>query len=109
MAYDEALAERVREMLAERIGVTERRMFGGLAFLVGGHMTVGITGADLMVRVGKEGHGDALAQRHAREMDFTGRPSTTMVYVGPEGTADDRTLRAWVDRALAFTDTLPPK
>jgi TfoX/Sxy family transcriptional regulator of competence genes len=109
VAYDEALAERVREVLAERVDVTERRMFGGLAFLVGGHMACGIADRDLMVRVGKEGYDDALSQPHAREMDFTGRPMTTMVYVDPQGTADDAALRAWVERAVAFADTLPAK
>jgi TfoX/Sxy family transcriptional regulator of competence genes len=109
VAYDEALAERVRELLAERMDVSERRMFGGIAFLVGGHMAVGITGDDLMVRVGKDGYDDALQQPHTREMDFTGRPSTTMVYVDQDGTAADAALRGWVERALAFVATLPPK
>jgi TfoX/Sxy family transcriptional regulator of competence genes len=109
MAYDEALAERVREILAERIDVTERRMFGGLAFMVGGHMACGIIGSDLMVRVGKDGYDDAIRRPHTREMDFTGRPTTSMVYVDPGGTADDRALRAWVERAVAFTDTLHAK
>ena len=109
MAYDEALAERVREILAERLDVTERRMFGGLAFLVGGNMACGITDGDLMVRVGRDGYADAIRQPHTREMDFTGRPMTTMVYVDPEGTADDDALRVWVERAVAFAGTLPPK
>jgi TfoX/Sxy family transcriptional regulator of competence genes len=109
MAHDEALAERVREMLAERTDVTERRMFGGLAFMVGGHMAVGITSDDLMVRVGKDGFDDALRRPHTREMDFTGRPSTTMVYVDPEGTANDPALRGWVERAVAFVETLPAR
>lgn len=109
MAYDEDLAERVRMVLAERPGVGERRMFGGLAFMVDGHMTVGVLGDDLMVRVGKEAHDDALDQPHARVMDFTGRPSTGMVYVAADGVADDAALASWVDRGLAFTSTLPPK
>jgi TfoX/Sxy family transcriptional regulator of competence genes len=109
VAYDEALAERVREILAERIDVTERRMFGGLAFMVGGHMACGITGGDLMVRVGKDGYDEAIRQPHTREMDFTGRPSASIVYVDPLGTSDDGALRVWVERATAFTDTLPAK
>jgi TfoX/Sxy family transcriptional regulator of competence genes len=109
VAYDEALAERVREILAERIDVTERRMFGGLAFMVGGHMACGVTGSDLMLRVGKDGYDEAIRQPHTREMDFTGRPTTSMVYVDPRGTADDGALRVWVERAVAFTDTLPAK
>lgn len=109
MAFDEELAQRVRELLAERTDVTERKMFGGLAFLVGGNMAVGIAGSDLMVRVGKEGYDAALAQPHTREMDFTGRPMTTMVYVDPAGTAGDQALGVWVDRAVAFVGTLPAK
>jgi TfoX/Sxy family transcriptional regulator of competence genes len=109
VAYDETLAERVREMLAERVDVTERRMFGGIAFLVGGHMACGVANKDLMVRVGRDGYDDALSQPHTRAMDFTGRPMTTMVYVDPQGTAEDDALRAWVERAVAFVGTLPAK
>lgn len=109
VAYDEALAERVREVLAERMDVTERRMFGGLAFMVGGHMACGITGTDLMVRVGRDGHDEALEQPHAREMDFTGRPMTGYVHVDAQGTADDASLEAWVRRGVTFVVTLPPK
>jgi TfoX/Sxy family transcriptional regulator of competence genes len=109
VAFDEELAQRVRELLAERTDVTERKMFGGLAFLIGGNMAVGIAGSDLMVRVGKEGYDAALAQPHTRQMDFTGRPLTTMVYVDPAGIASDTALGAWVDRGVAFADTLPAK
>ena len=108
MAYDEGLAERVRELLAMRVDVSERAMFGGLAFMVGGHMACGITGDDLMVRVGKERYDDALRQPHAREMDFTGRPMTGYVYVDAAGTADDA-LRDWVERGVAFVATLPAR
>ncbi|HSK96785.1 MAG TPA: TfoX/Sxy family protein, partial [Euzebyales bacterium] len=94
MAYDEALAERVRELLAERTDVSERRMFGGLAFMVGGHMACGITGDDLMVRVGRDAYDEALDLPHTREMDFTGRPLTGIVYVDAAGTADDAALRS---------------
>lgn len=110
MAYDEDVAYRVREALADAdVDPVEREMFGGLAFMVRGHMTVGVIGDDLIVRVGKEGHEDALAQPHAREMDFTGKPMTGMVYVAPAGIADDGALRAWVRRGLDFTGSLPPK
>lgn len=110
MAYDEDVAMRVREALADaEVDAVERKMFGGLAFMVHGHMTVGILGDELMVRVGKDAHGAALALPHARTMDFTGKPSAGMVYVGGDGFADDADLRAWVQRGLAFTSTLPPK
>ncbi len=110
MAYDEDVAYRVRAALADAgVDPVERQMFGGLAFMVRGHMTVGVIGDDLMVRVGADGHEDALAQPHAREMDFTGKPMTGMVYVAPAGIADDEDLRSWVRRGLDFTGSLPPK
>lgn len=110
MAYDEDVAARVRAAFADAdVLTTERKMFGGLAFMVGGHMTVGVLGDELMVRVGKDAFEEALAQSHARVMDFTGRPSAGMLYVAPDGFADDVSLRTWVDRGLAFTTTLPPK
>lgn len=110
MAYDEDAAHRVRAALSDAdVDPVEVRMFGGLAFMVRGHMTVGILGDDLMVRVGKDAHEDALAQPHAREMDFSGRPMAGLVYVGAEGYEDDADLREWVRRGLDFTGSLPPK
>ncbi len=110
MAYNEDVANRVRQALASAdVEAIERQMFGGLAFMVQGHMTVGIVGDDLMVRVGKEAHGDALALPHARPMDFTGKPMTGMVYVAAEGFADEADLRDWIQRGLAFTGALSPK
>ena len=108
MAYDEQLAARIRGLLGDDPGIDERKMFGGLAFLLDGNMFVGIT-QDLMVRVGPDAWTDALAQPHAREMDFTGRSMKGYVYVGAEGIAEDEDLAAWVDRALAFVGGLPPK
>jgi TfoX/Sxy family transcriptional regulator of competence genes len=108
MAYDEGLAERIRSVLGAD-GATERKMFGGVAFLCDGNMAVGIVGDELMVRVGKERFADALAEPHARVMDFTGRPSKGMVYVGVEGFAEDDDLRAWIDRGIAYARSLPPK
>jgi TfoX/Sxy family transcriptional regulator of competence genes len=109
MAFDPGLAERVREALAARTDVSERRMFGGLAFLLDGHMAVGLVGGVLMARVGPARHADALAQPHVRPMDFTGRPMTGYVYIDPEGIADDEALAAWVSACAAFVDTLPRK
>ncbi|MBM3216980.1 TfoX/Sxy family protein, partial [Candidatus Poribacteria bacterium] len=85
MPYDENLAERIRRVVAGRHGVTEKRMFGGLAFLLDGKMFCGIANSDLMVRVGPERYEAALSLPHVRPMDFTGRPMTGYVYVGPEG------------------------
>ena len=110
VAYDEEVADRLREAFATAdVTHDEREMFGGLAIMVRGHMTVGVIGGELMVRVGKDAHEDALAQPHARPMDFTGRPMGGYVYVAPEGFEDDEDLAAWVQRALAYNATLDPK
>ena len=109
MAYDEGLAELMRGDLADEPGISERRMFGGLAFMLGGHMCCGVVGSELMVRVGPDAHDEALAQEHAREMDFTGRPLRGFVYVAERGFASDEDLKAWIDRGVAFAGSLPPK
>jgi TfoX/Sxy family transcriptional regulator of competence genes len=109
VAYDEALADRIRRSLADRDAVVERKMFGGVAFMVGGHMAVGVVKDELMARVGTEGEDDALAQPHARPMDFTGRPMTGFVFVAATGVATDADVAAWVERATAYVSTLPPK
>ncbi|HVP03799.1 MAG TPA: TfoX/Sxy family protein [Solirubrobacteraceae bacterium] len=109
MAYDERLAARVRVVLADDPGVTERKMFGGIAFLCGGHMACGVVGEALMLRLGPEASDAALEEPHTRPMDFTGRPIRSMVYVDPAGIATDDALLAWVARAREFVSTLPPK
>ena len=109
MAFDEQLASRVRDILAEVPGISERRMFGGLAFLVGGLMACGIVGADLMLRLGETGADAALDRPHVRPMDFTGRPMRTMVYIAGEGIVADRTLKEWVERGVEYVSVLPPK
>jgi len=108
MAYDENLADRVRHVLAPEPGRTERKMFGGLAFMLDGHMCCGIVGDELMLRLGIDGAKAALSRPHVRPMDFTGRPSAGMVYVSREG-LEGVALRRWVERAAAFARTLPPK
>jgi TfoX/Sxy family transcriptional regulator of competence genes len=109
MSFDEALARRVREALGSRAGVTERKMFGGLAFLLDGKMFVGISGGKLMARVGAERYADALAVPHVREMDFTGRPMKGYVYVDPPGLAADSDLAAWVSWCASHVAELPAK
>ncbi len=109
MAYDEHLAERVRALLADREALTERKMFGGIAFMLGGNMVAGVIREDLVVRLGPEGYEDALDEPGAREFDLTGRPMTGWLLVGPEATAEDEALRAWVERGAAFASSLPPK
>jgi len=109
MAFDAGLAQRIREALGERPGLSERHMFGGLAFMLNGHMFVGLVGSTLMARVGASRHAHALTLPHVREMDFTGRPMKGYVYVDPPGLAEDADLKAWVDRCAGFVSTLPPK
>jgi TfoX/Sxy family transcriptional regulator of competence genes len=107
MAYDERLVGRLRRLLGGRPGASERKMFGGVAFLIDGKMVVGVNGVDLMVRVGAERHAAALARPHVRLMDFTGRPLTGFVYVAPAGYRAAASLRRWVDEAAAYVATLP--
>ncbi len=109
MAYDEQLADRVRGVLAQRKDVSEKKMFGGLSFMLGGNMCCGVDKDNLMVRVGPEQHEAALAQPHARPMDFTGRPLKGMVYVGSEGYRSDAAPAVWVKRGVDFAASLPAK
>ena len=108
MAYDEDLADRVREVVPVDAEVTERKMFGGLAFLLDGHMFVGIVGSELMVRLGPEAAQRALELDHVREMDFTGRPMKNMVFVRPAGLRGTA-LEEWVTAAADYARTLAPK
>jgi TfoX/Sxy family transcriptional regulator of competence genes len=109
MAYDAELADRVRDALGPRDGLTERKMFGGLSFMLRGNMCCGVVKDDLVVRVGQERFESALARPHARPMDFTGRPLSGMVYVGPEGHRSDDDLADWVKLGVDFAASLPPK
>ena len=102
-----ALATRIRAALEGRHDVVEKRMFGGLCFMVNGQMCCGLTKTDFMVRVGKDAYADALAEPHARPMDFTGRPLVGMVYVAPEGLRSAAALRKWVLRGVAFVTSNP--
>jgi TfoX/Sxy family transcriptional regulator of competence genes len=109
MAYDLKLAERIRAVLRRKRGIEERKMFGGLAFLVNGHMSVGVVGPDLVVRLGNELARKTLERPHTREMDFTGKALKSMVYVEPAGFRTETALADWVNEALAYARSLPPK
>ena len=109
MSYDEGLAERIREALCARTDVSERRMFGGLAFLVRGHMCVGIVKENLMVRVGPDAYERLVREPHAHVMDFTGRPMKGLLYVSPEGIESDADLERWIARGISFAGSLPAK
>ena len=108
MAIDEGLAERIREVLGA-VRTTERKMFGGLAFMSRGHMFVGISREALMVRVGPAAYMESLRRPSAREMDFTGRPMKGYVFVDPPGFESDDALAYWVQAGLSFVATLPAK
>ena len=108
MPYNERLAERIRALLAKHPGITERKMFGGIAFMIDGKMCVGIVGDDLMVRTGAERYADALARPNARPMDFTGRVSRGMVYVSPAGVTRGPALERWIDMGLAAAAEATP-
>ena len=109
MAYDEALAARVRTALLSEPGVMEKKMFGGVAFMVSGNMACGIVGAEIMVRVGPDNYEDALSRPHARPMDFTGRPMRGIVYVARPGFQSDQDLATWVESGASFARSLPLK
>lgn len=106
MAFDEDLAARIRRVIGKKGGLSERKMFGGLAFLLNGKMFCGVLGRDLVARLGAEQAQSALKQSHVRPMDFTGRPMKGYVYVAPEGLKTDRALRTFVRRAITFTSSL---
>lgn len=109
MAFDEGLADRVRKLLRDRKEISERKMFGGLAFMSRGHMFVGILGDTLMARVGPDQYAVALRQPGVREMDFTGKPMNGYVFVAPTGIDVDSALERWIAQCLTFVGTLPPK
>ena len=109
MAYDEHLAARVREQLAAERGLAEKAMFGGVAFLLDGNMAVGLSGDELMVRVGPDHSDDALARPHTRPFDMTGRPMKGWILVGPDALSAERELAGWVSEGVAFARSLPPK
>jgi hypothetical protein len=110
MAYDEQLADRVREVVGQRPGVTERKMFGGLGWMLQGNMACAVMGEDLIVRVAPEEMADALREPYAGEFGRMGaRPMRGFVMVGSEGLAEDADLSRWVDRGAARAASLPPK
>jgi TfoX/Sxy family transcriptional regulator of competence genes len=109
MAYSESLAERARKALARRKGITEKKMFGGVGFLLRGNMCVGIWKGSLIARVGPERYEESLAQEYVREFDITGKSMKGWVLVEPEGVETDEQLAEWVRRSLEFVVTLPAK
>jgi TfoX/Sxy family transcriptional regulator of competence genes len=109
MACDESLAQRVRTILSSTPGLTEKKMFGGLGFLVHGNMAGGVHGRRLIVRVGQERYDEALSRPHASPFDLTGRPMRGWVWIDPQGVQTDEELRRWVSQGLEYALSLPPK
>jgi TfoX/Sxy family transcriptional regulator of competence genes len=109
MAYDELLAGRVRDAFVGREGVTERRMFGGVGFMLNGNMCVGVLQDELIVRLGPEQGDRALDEQHVRPFDLTGRAMTGWAVVAHDGIAGDEQLERWVDRAVGYVSALPAK
>ncbi len=109
MAFNLVLADRIRAAFKRRRNFVEKKMFGGLGFLLSGNMCCAVWKDSLILRLGADQYDDALSEKHVREFDITGRPMTGWVIVEPEGIADDESLREWLDRAYHFCRTLPPK
>jgi TfoX/Sxy family transcriptional regulator of competence genes len=109
MAFDETLAGRIRDALARSCGVEEKKMFGGVGFLLDGNMLVGVWKDSLIVRLGPERGDEALLEPHVKEFDITGRAMKGWVLVAPEGVEEDDQLKDWIERAMKFVTTLPAK
>ena len=108
MAYDEQLANRIRQAFGTRNDITERRMFGGLAFLCQGRMCCGIVGNDLMVRIPADAVDATMRRQHVRPMDFTGKPLRGFVYVSPPGFRTATALRAWLSHGVCVAEQRAP-
>jgi hypothetical protein len=109
MAFDENLAARIRQALGRKKSVAEKRMFGGLGFLLNGNMLVGVWKNSMIVRLGPDVCVAALQEPHTGAFDITGKAMKGWVMVEPAGVADDAAVRAWVRRAAEFVGTLPAK
>jgi TfoX/Sxy family transcriptional regulator of competence genes len=107
VAYDQELAARVRAAIAAQPDVEEKKMFGGVTFMVAGQMCCGVLKSDLVVRVGETGYAEALADPHVRPFDFSGRPGPGMVYVASAALTSEQALGAWVQRGVDYVTTHP--
>jgi len=109
MAFDEKLAGRIRKQLGKRRGLTEKQMFGGVAFLLNGNMCCGVHGDEMIVRLDPEETEETLARPHTHLFDLTGRPMKGWILVKPKGLASDAALGRWVGIATQFAGSLPSK
>ncbi|MSQ40319.1 MAG: TfoX family protein [Dehalococcoidia bacterium] len=109
MAYDEALAERIRKLLAGEPGRTEKKMFGGVSFMLHGNMACGVLKDEMIVRIDPEEHDDAMTRLHVRAFEQRGRPIQGWILVGPDACASDAGLQGWVQKGVRYALSLPPK
>ena len=109
MAFDERLAERIRKRLGKRKGLAEKKMFGGIAFLLNGNMCVGVHNQDLIVRLAPEETDQALAEPHTRVFDLSGRPMKGWILVESSGLKDEKTLGKWIRLSVGYALSLPKK
>lgn len=109
MAYDEYLAQRIRDIIGEDPGIDEKKMFGGFAVLLDGNMAVGVAGDELMVRVGLDAFEETLTNDGVRPFEMSGRGMKGWILVGGEGIAEDMDLGRWIDVGMEFAGSLPPK
>lgn len=109
MPFDERLAQRVRQVAQRKKSITEKKLFGGVGFLLNGNMCVGVWQDSLIVRIGPDAYHAALAESDVEEFDITGKPMTGWVMARPQAIADDAQLNRWVARAVSFVKTLPAK
>ena len=109
MAYDEGLARRIQGIMVGLPGTIEKKMFGGVGYMLRGNMACGVNGDDLIVRVGPEGYEEALTKAHTKEFDMTGRPMKGWVVVTADGVESDDQLEAWVQQGVGFALSLPQK
>jgi TfoX/Sxy family transcriptional regulator of competence genes len=109
MAYDEGVAQRIREILEKRDDVVEKKMFGGIAFMVRGNMCVGVSKSYVMVRADTHRYAELAAHPHVRPMEMGGRAMKGFLFIAPEGYESDEDLAGWVDTALEYVLTLPLK
>ena len=109
MAFNEALAERIRHGLARKKGIEEKKMFGGVGFLMNGNMLVGVWKNSMIVRVGPDNYEEVLLEPHIKEFDITGKPMKGWLMVEPQGVEDNGRVKAWIQRAVMFVGKLPKK
>ncbi len=109
MAYDEKLAERIRTKLKGTRGLTEKKMFGGVGFLINGNMACGVHKQDMIVRLSNEDSDAALKLAHLRLFDMTGRPMKGWIMVEPQGTTSEKAVHGWVEKGVTYARSLPPK